>query len=160
MPRAVSLIALVGSLLTHSVLVGPVAAQDNAILADLPLNKISKSPQVIRAQIQLGLTFQRQALDALRRLTSPEEAGTVRPRILQGYYELRFAMHGLTERKNASRFGPDPIASLALEYGEKAMAEVRRADTELQSGEARRLPGAVERLQAAIGHAEQAGRLF
>jgi hypothetical protein len=132
--------------------------------ADAPLNKVSRSRAIIRAQIELGISHESRALGIMRTATDPDSSAQAIAYVRRGYYQLRFAVSGIRLILESSRQGfRDPLLDLSSQHLDQAMSHVRAALNGVQvvaAGDTRRLPRTLESLQAAIVSATEGADLI
>lgn len=109
----------------------PAFASSEADLDAIPggLNRVSQNVIIIRGQLELGLTFARQALTRLQTAPAAETPETLDRTIRHSYVQLRFGVSGVNLKREAARMNrfSNPLLELAAGELEKAMVQIRLA---------------------------------
>ncbi len=158
------ILALAWASLTVVSLWTPSARADHILLAPPdPLDAVSRRPHIIRVQVQLGLAYEQQALEALQAAPAPEALADIAKTIQAGYIKFRFAVNGIRLKLSLSKIYQDPLLQLTAERIDEAMHRIRVADRAAQSaaaGSLDQVSAAIENLQAAIAIVELVAELI
>lgn len=139
-------------------------AQPAAFLPDAkPLSSISKNQAIIRAQLQLGLAYEQQALDALYDGAAGEALPGLSSQIHEGYALLRFAVFGIKMKQSLLKIA-NPLLEMTADRIEEAMNHIRVAKTAVDSvaggADPAQLASAMDSLEKAISLTELAATLI
>jgi hypothetical protein len=115
--------------------------------------KVSDSPMIIRAQVELGLARERRALELLHASGDPESLDQAFELVHDGYKYIRAGGNGM-DRINRTTRSRNPLLAANYELSEDIRAELRHCMREIRqamNGQAEGTAPAVQMLEGAIG---------